>query len=540
MKMINFKEFVSKKDKEQKIEEAFKQVDVNKACGLIDDLLSKKIDNLLPIVGFNDVIVDGKKCLSKYYLVTDPKDFSKVTMFTLNWLKSGNSSEVYSVDFFDNGDLLWNGKAKTRLSLYTLGSSVAYFIPIIVNISTTHNYNISVEQAKKIGYSITQKNESLAYPYYVGAMKYVVVENLSQSIIEDTFKMCVEGKLSPELKDFRINKRNELLRAQMDKRENPSEENRAKVSRLHKEYDEIQNAIHGGATTLSELKMSIKSNITVAQEISQKEEEQEEELTTEREDPETVFDKMKIYVNMVLKGIQNSVILCGAPGVGKTYNVKQQLRAAGKKDGQNLITIKGKCTPRQLYVMLYEYRQKGDILLIDDADSLVGPKAPEDVINILKGALDSTSDDEGRLVSYNVTGDIKDEDGEPLPKRFYYNGSVIIITNYNAGALDTALRGRSFVQDINFSTEDLLKIVKNIMPNIAPEKFSSESKIKAYEYLTKLAKSKAQMEISIRTFTICASLYESAKDSQNISEELVESMIKEQMKLQSMRRKGKY
>lgn len=538
--MISYKEFVAKLNEERKINESFKQSDVSKACDLIDSLLTKKIPNLLPIVGFNDIVVDGKKCLSKYYLVTDPKDFSKVSMFTLNWLKSGNSSEVYSIDFYNDGDLLWDGKAKTVLSLYTLGSSVAYFLPIIINVATTKNYNITQDQAKKLGYSITSKNESLSYPYYVGAMEYTVLENLSQNVIDDTFKMVVEANIDPDLRDFRRQKRADLMQAAADKKENPSDANKAKVSRLTKEYQEIQRAIQGGATSLSELKMSIKSNLSVAQEIDDVQQKQEEELTTEREDPEQVFKKMKLYVNLVIKGIQNSVILCGAPGVGKTYNVKQQLRAAGKKDGVNLITIKGKCSPRQLYVMLYEYQDKGDILLIDDADSLVGPKAPEDVINILKGALDSTSDDEGRLVSYNVTGDIKDEDGEPIPKRFYYNGSVIVITNYNAGALDTALRGRSFVQDISFSTEDLLSIVKKIMPDIAPQKFSTQSKIKAYEYLTKLAESKADMEISIRTFTICASLYESAKDSDDISDELVESMIKEQMKLQSQRRKGKY
>ena len=42
------------------------------------------------------------------------------------------------------------------------------------------------------------------------------------------------------------------------------------------------------------------------------------------------------------------------------------------------------------------------IIVIDDADALVGPKAPEIAINILKAALDSTADDEGRLVSFGT------------------------------------------------------------------------------------------------------------------------------------------
>ena len=245
---------------------------------------------------------------------------------------------------------------------------------------------------------------------------------------------------------------------------------------------------------------------------------------------------MEGYVKMVVKGVNPSLILCGAPGVGKTYRVRQTLKNAGYIEEKNLFTIKGKCTARRLYLALYDYKDKGDILLIDDADSLVGPKAPEDCINILKGALDSTSEKEGRLITYGVAGKITDDDGNELPKRFYYNGSVIIITNYNAGSLDTALRGRSYIQDIHFSTESVLKLIKQIMPNLNAEKISMQSKIKAYDYLVELVKSGMDMEVSIRTFSICSTLFESMEGD----DELAKIMIKEQMKLQSDRIKNKY
>ena len=175
---------------------------------------------------------------------------------------------------------------------------------------------------------------------------------------------------------------------------------------------------------------------------------------------------------MVIKGITPSVILCGAPGVGKTFKVRQELKNAGYNEGHNLCTIKGKCTPRVLYTTLMNYKKKGDIVVIDDADGLVGPKAPEDCINILKAALDSTGDEDGRLVSYGVAGVIRDDEGMELPKRFYYNGGCIVITNYNAGQLDTALRGRSFIQDIHFSVEEVLQIIKKLLPDLDPEHLS--------------------------------------------------------------------
>ena len=110
--------------------------------------------------------------------------------------------------------------------------------------------------------------------------------------------------------------------------------------------------------------------------------------------------------------------------------------------------------------------------------------------------LELSDDDEGRLVSYGIAGALKDDDGNDLPKKFYYNGSVIVITNYNAGQLDTALRGRSFVQDIHFSTEDVLKIIENILPKLDPEHLSPKAKLKAFNYLKELAENKSKMEIS--------------------------------------------
>ena len=134
-----------------------------------------------------------------------------------------------------------------------------------------------------------------------------------------------------------------------------------------------------------------------------------------------------------------------------------------------------------------------------------------------------------------IAGKITDDDGNELPKRFYYNGSVIIITNYNAGSLDTALRGRSYIQDIHFNIEQVLSIIERLLPKLSADTLSMESKNKAFKYLKELAGEKTEMEISLRTFNICAMLFESMDD-----DELARAMIKEQMKLQADRLKNKY
>jgi hypothetical protein len=186
-------------------------------------------------------------------------------------------------------------------------------------------------------------------------------------------------------------------------------------------------------------------------------------------------------------------------------------------------------------------KERGKILLIDDADSLVGPKAPEDAINILKGALDSTTDDEGgRIVTYGVSGKLVDDEGIDIPKRMSYKGGIIIITNYTAGQLDSALKGRSFIQDIKFSVDDVLNLIGRMLPTLGDDTMSMSAKEKSLAYIKELSETGANVEISFRTFLICAKLYQAAEHDDDFTDEEVESMIAEQMRLQAARGGVKY
>ena len=488
--------------------------EIDKYVEKINSLLDKHIKNLTPLVGY--VITKSLKneFISKQYIVINKID--DVQLFQINWVKNSNSIEPFSIDFFKNMDLAFSGKAKSDLTIQILkDSSLIHFLPIIWTVINTKDYNLSEREAIDLGnkiYKDSNTNESI---YYVGALKYHIFED----------------EISAN--KYRAMKYNELQKAKEER--DKSKEHEKRYQQLEKEYDIIRKAILGGTTEIKDIELAISKNVQVTSELSPSIQKIQQQIEEETEDPEQVFKKMEGYIKMVLKGLNPSLILCGAPGVGKTFRVKKQLKEAGYKDGDNLYIIKGKCSPRHLYLALYKFKDKGDILLIDDADSLIGPKAPEDCINILKGALDSSGEPEGRLVSYGISGKIMDDDGNELPKRFYYNGSVIIITNYNAGSLDTALRGRSYIQDIHFSIDQVLAIIKKLIPNISPEKLSLSSKEKAYKYLEELAQQKTEMEISLRTFSICAMLFESMDD-----DDLAKAMIKEQMKLQSDRLKNKY
>lgn len=546
---MNFLEFVEKQNQlavdKVVINEAFKNDDVTKAHDLMLGIFKKKIGaGVLPFGSF-ETRISGKSFYSWAFVNFENKVVKG--MFTLNYLVSSKSSEVYSISLFDEKstiDFLWSDHdvTKASLNISTLGTSVACFIPIICHVMKNNDFDLSEEKATDIAKTIYKgkANESRTYSY--GALDYTIFENFTDEMIEEAFYLALGYEKvideASQAMEYRWEKKKERDEAYMNRTKSTAD--RARYELIQAEYQKIVDAIRGGAQTISDIKMALQKEVKVQTVSDSKTQEAEKKFDEQTKDPKRAFKEMQVYVKTVLKGMQPGVILCGAPGIGKTYRILQQLKAAGYHDGHNMCIIKGKCTTRSLYLSLYEYRDKGNILVIDDADALVGPKAPEDCINILKAALDSTSAEEGRKVSYRIAGKLMDDEGVDIPKTMYYNGGVIVITNYNVGQLDTALRGRVFTQSLDFSTEQLLSIIEEIMPAIDPEHLTLTSKKKAYAYLQELAKSGQNMEISIRTFGTCARLFTVCEDDPDMSDDDVMLMIKEQMANQAIRGGKKY
>ena len=545
--MKSFLDFVKEKKASDMnvaaINEAFSLDDVSKAHELMLDLFNKKLNGRVIQLSPVQLTTAGHGCMSLTYMVTANNKIDVV--WNINYLMSGGSAEVYSVDIFDAEQgakmLFGDGNAKSAITINTLGQSVAYFLPLIIDIVKTKKFNISTEEATTKAKTVFAKESKM---HYIGAQAYRVYEGLNDDTIVNAFHIANGHHIVNNGEDFvweseadDVRRRVRTAERESWKTKNDSPEARERSLALDREYRELCKAINGGATTLEEIEVSIGHKVSVMYNNDDTVIKAENELKTNssKKSPEQAFKEMQGYVKTVIKGIQPGVILCGAPGIGKTYRVMQQLKANGFQYGQNLAIIKGKATPRQMYLTIYDYKDKGNIILIDDADALVGPKAPEDVINILKAALDSTADDEGRLVSYKVSGKLEDDEGNPIPKTCYANCGIIVLTNYSAGQLDTAIRNRVFVQTLDFTNEQLLNIVKQIMPDISPAQLSMDSKYKAYDYLMEMAQSGSDMQISIRSFTTCARIFQVCDTDAELSDEDARSMICEQMKLQAVR-----
>jgi hypothetical protein len=519
------------------LNEAFENNKVEHVLELVERILKNHIDdNLMSMPSFDEVTIGGEKYRVKQYVVFPDKD-SKISacMFTLNWKIDNKSSEIYSVSFFDNLDYMFNGEAEATATIITHKVSIVNILPLIWDSVNNRDFSFSDEYVSKTLKTNVQDTQETPKESYYDAyyFKYRLFEGENLDI-QNTF----EAEDSEAMKQLKA-KKEELNNA----KSSPNKDQDL-IRKLYQEYTELVDAVYKDhATTDEEVKLSIERRKQMKEVPSSSVKSAETEFSKQqgKKDPEQVFKEMAKYIELVIKGIQTSVIICGAPGVGKTYRVRKQLKEAGYKEGENMYTYKGKGTPRALYLTLYNYRKKGDIIVIDDADALVGPKAPEDSINILKAALDSTSDDEGRLVNYGIATKLTDDEGKPIDKKFYYNGGIIVITNYNVGQLDSALRGRAFIQDISFTIEETLGIIKGLMPDIEPDKYSKESKMKAYAFLEELSKDKQyKMNISVRIFCLCAKLFESCAHDDDFNDEDVKSMIKEQMKNQSAEGGKKY
>lgn len=259
--------------------------------------------------------------------------------------------------------------------------------------------------------------------------------------------------------------------------------------------------------------------------------------------PEERFSDMESYIHKVIIGFKPLAVICGAPGVGKTYRIMKAIHSFGKQKGQDYGLIKGKSTAANLYMTFHDYKDEGKLVVIDDADEVV----KDDVaINLIKAACDSSDE---RWVSWGTARppempeevammcDDAIQKGEKYfyPKEFEMKGGLIIITNMNAGQLDTAIKNRGLLCDLNFTTNEILDIVRGIAPKIMPNILPDSAKEKALNYLQELTDSGAPMEISIRSFTLVAGMY-----MDDAPEEAIQRRIREQMKLQFSRNKKKY
>ncbi len=138
------------------------------------------------------------------------------------------------------------------------------------------------------------------------------------------------------------------------------------------------------------------------------------------------FEILDEMTKAVRTGDVRAMIVSGPPGVGKSYGVEAVLSKDGLFDKlaerkPKYEVVKGAMSAIGLYAKLYEFSEKGNVVVFDDCDSIL----MEDLsLNILKGALDSS---ERRFISWNTDSRLLRSEG--IPDRFEFKGAAIFITN---------------------------------------------------------------------------------------------------------------
>jgi hypothetical protein len=164
------------------------------------------------------------------------------------------------------------------------------------------------------------------------------------------------------------------------------------------------------------------------------------------------YKGVESFIQKMPQGEVRSLIINGPPGVGKTHSVTTYLEKYAKG---NYKVITGHLTLLSLYAVLYDYRSAGQIVVLDDVDSIFGKV---EGLNILKAAMDTNDQ---RKIHWETSGGKLNTMG--LPLHFYFEGGVILISNLGFGGGHSklvshlsALKDRSYCIPVAEKGEDSL------------------------------------------------------------------------------------
>ena len=179
------------------------------------------------------------------------------------------------------------------------------------------------------------------------------------------------------------------------------------------------------------------------------------------------FEILDDMTRAVKKGDVKAMIVTGPPGVGKSFGVEKVLSkhdvfatVAQDEKLKKYEIVKGAMSAIGLYSKLYHFKDKKNVLVFDDCDSIL---LDDLSLNILKAALDSSKK---RTIHWNTDSHLLRREG--VPDSFEFQGGAIFITNIKFDHVKSkklkdhleALESRCHYLDLTIDTtrEKLLRI----------------------------------------------------------------------------------
>ena len=249
---------------------------------------------------------------------------------------------------------------------------------------------------------------------------------------------------------------------------------------------------------------------------------------TDEEIVERLRGRFQILADMtqaVKEGTVRAMIVTGPPGVGKSFGVEEVLH---KEDLFNTLSskkakyevVKGAMSAIGLYAKLYEFSDRGNVVVFDDCDSVL---LDDLSLNILKAALDSSKK---RTISWNTDSRMLRSEG--VPDKFEFKAGAIFITNIKFENVRSkklqdhlaALESRCHYVDLQMDTdrEKVLRI-KQIVEDGMLDSYEFEPVVKD-EVVDFIIENRGRMrELSLRTVLKVADLRKSfATNWKNMAE----------------------
>lgn len=232
-------------------------------------------------------------------------------------------------------------------------------------------------------------------------------------------------------------------------------------------------------------------------------------LESEDGDVAQLFKDLDHLVVSVIRGLDNSLIITGSAGVGKTTAVKKNMEKFGLEKGRDWRLIKGKSTALGLYRTFYHHRDD-TILVFDDCDSVF---RTEDSRNLLKAALDTEDVREVTWLSSNTFNPAGMSEVDihkmlqkgKIPQYFEMTSRVIFVTNITRDEILSekkmaAIVSRSKSIDITLSDDQMLEHIEKLLPNLDVE-LDEDEKLEVLEVMkTSVKAGVIKTEINIRTY----------------------------------------
>lgn len=237
-------------------------------------------------------------------------------------------------------------------------------------------------------------------------------------------------------------------------------------------------------------------------------EETDEELETRIRE---TYNSLYKLVGAVANNNVNSLIVAGAPGLGKSHDTNAALLDINGGE-YGYVFHRGYIRATHLFRLLWENRLPGQTIVLDDVDAIFND---ETALNILKAALELK---DSRSIGWGSEKEFIDQDGDVIPRYFQYQGNIIFLTNLNFSEMASgysrtaphlsALESRSLVLDLKIKTkrEIMCKIKLTVQDGMLREKGLSDTESNLIiEFMqTYIDRMK---EVSLRSVEKLAALY---------------------------------